>query len=296
MKTKVTIGLCIKNAAKIVKTAFDSISIQDYPHEALKLVIVDNGSSDNTLSLAMEFAQKTDIKTFVTSSKDKGLGATRQMAVDNAEGDYIVWVDDDFVLEKDFVRNHVEFMEKNPNVGAARGIRDQVAPHETVLRLYDNPPIFSSPSQQLKQIGAGGAIFRLKALERVGGFDIRIKGAAEDIDVSRRLQESGWTLSTNYSARLNKMCPPVTLKDLWKKALWYGYGMHFMLHKYKDTNLLKEYFPPIALLAGIKTSRLIYRITNTKKVFVLPLLHSFAKIANTIGFIRGHLDGYGHTN
>ena len=103
MKTRVTIGLCVKNGAKVVKTAFDSISIQDYPHELLKLVIVNDGSSDNTLALAMEFAKKTDIKTFVISSKGNGLGAARQIVVDNAEGDYIVWEDDDLVLGDGFL-------------------------------------------------------------------------------------------------------------------------------------------------------------------------------------------------
>src|SRR5208283_3842965 len=113
------------------------ISIQDYPHEFLKLVIVDNGSSDNTLSLAIKFAQETDIKTFVTSSKGKGLGATRQIVVDNAEGDYVVWVDDDLVLTKDYVRNQVEFMEKNPNVGAARGANIQVTPQTTIITINE---------------------------------------------------------------------------------------------------------------------------------------------------------------
>ena len=45
-----------KNGAKEFK-AFDSIAIQNYPHELMEL-IVDNDSSDNTLSLAMEFAQR----------------------------------------------------------------------------------------------------------------------------------------------------------------------------------------------------------------------------------------------
>ena len=77
MNAKVTIGLCAKNAAKVMRTAFDSISIQDYPHEFLKLIIVDDCSSDNTLSLAMEFAQKTDIPTLVINSEGEGLGAAR---------------------------------------------------------------------------------------------------------------------------------------------------------------------------------------------------------------------------
>jgi len=293
MNAKVTLGLCVKNSAKVVKTAFDSISIQDYPHELMKLVIIDD-SSDNTLSLAMEFAQKTDIKTFVTSSKGKGLGATRQMVVDNAEGDYIVWVDDDLVLSKDFIRNQVEFMEKNPSVGATKGITIQVSRQATIITMNDYSSLIPFDSVDLKSIATGGAIFRLKALESVGGFDIRIKGAGEDLDVSTRIRELGWALSINNSARFYRKYPPATLKALWKKNFWYGYGNHFLFHKYKDQWLIMDYFPPIVLWSGLKLSYLIYRVTNMKKVFVFAILNSFSMIANYIGFIRAHLDGYGH--
>jgi glycosyltransferase involved in cell wall biosynthesis len=293
MPIKVTLGLCVKNAAKVVKTAFNSISIQDYPHEFLKLVIVDD-SSDNTLSLAREFAQETDIKTFVTSSKGKGLGVARQIAVDNAEGDYIVWVDDDLVLSKDFIRNQVEFMEKNPNVGAARGISVQVAPQATIISIAEYGALLVSLSPNPKVLGIMGAIFRLKALESVDGFDIRIKGAGEDIDVSRRLRESGWALSTNNSARVYQKYPPATPKALWKRHFSYGYGNHFLFHKYKDQWALIEYFPPFALWVELKTSYLIYRVTNMKKAFVFAILYSFSMIANYIGFIIANLDGYGH--
>ena len=294
MGTKVTIGLCVKNGARIVKIAFNSISVQDYPHELMKLVIVDNGSSDNTLSLARKFAQETDIKTFVTSSK-AGLGAIRQIAVDNAEGDYILWVDDDLVLSKDYVRNQVEFMEKNPNVGAAKGFRLKDKSHATIS-IATLSSLLDSNSQNPKVIGTGSAIFRLNALKSIGGFDIRIKGAGEDIDVSRRIRESGWGLSINNSARQYKKDSPATLKALWKKNLWYGYAKHFLFHKYKDQWSLIDYFPPFTLLVGFRMSCSIYRLTNMKKVFFFPCLYSFSILANYIGFIRAHLDGYGHAN
>jgi glycosyltransferase involved in cell wall biosynthesis len=295
MNTKVTIGLCIKNGAKVVKTAFNSISIQDYPHELMKLVIVDNGSTDNTLPLAMKFAQETDIKTFVTTSKE-GLGAIRQIAVDNAEGDYIVWVDDDLVLAKNFVRNQVEFMEKNLNVGAAKGAGTHFSPPATIVGIAAYSTLLDVHSQNPKKIGTGGAIFRLKALKSVGGFDVRIKGAGEDIDVSRRIRESGWVLSINNSARLDKKDNPATLKSLWKKNRWYGYARHFRFHKYNDRWELLNYFPPLTFLGGVKMSCSIYRLTNMKKIFFFPFLHFFSIMADYVGFIHAHLDGYGHAN
>jgi glycosyltransferase involved in cell wall biosynthesis len=292
MNEKVTLGLCVKNGAKVVKTAFDSISIQDYPHELLKLIIVDDCSSDNTLSLALEFAQKTDIKTFVTRSKGKGLGAARQIVVDNAEGDYIVWVDDDLVLPKDFIRKHVEFMEKNPNVGAAKSIINEFST-KPAIRIVDFAYLLPDP-QPLNQLGVGGAIFRLKALESVGGFDVRIKGAGEDLDVTRRIRMSGWTLATNNSTAIHAKYPLVTLKAFWKQNWWYGYGNHYFFHKFKDQQFLLQLFPPYFILGGFKTAIMIYRLTGLKKVFVFVFFDSFGMIARSLGFARANLDGYGH--
>lgn len=293
MNARVTLGLCVKNGAKVVKTAFDSISIQDYPHELMKLVIVDD-SSDNTLALAMKFAQETDIETFVTSSKGKGLGAARQIVVDHTEGDYIMWVDDDLVLSKDYVKNHIAFMEKNPNVGAARGIISEVAAQATIITMAEYASLIPLNSEDQKEFATAGSIFRFEILERIGGFDLRIKGAGEDIDISRRIRESGWKLAANNKARFYRKYPPATPNALWEKLFWYGYGNHFLFHKYKNQRLLVEYFPPIVLWSGLKISYLIYRVTNTKKVYVFPILNSFSMIANFVGFVRAHLDGYGH--
>jgi glycosyltransferase involved in cell wall biosynthesis len=113
-RPKVTMGLCLKNSGKTVQTALDSVSRQDYPHDAMKVVIVDEDENGDALPFLTDFTKKTDIKTSLFIVHNKGLGASRQMVIDNAEGDYVVWVDDDFVLNPDFVRKHVEFMEKQP--------------------------------------------------------------------------------------------------------------------------------------------------------------------------------------
>ncbi len=289
MNTKVTIGLCVKNAAKNVQTALNSISIQDYPHQFLKIVIVVDGSSDNTLSLASEFAQKTDIPTIVTFNDDKGLGAARQVVVDNAEGDYIVWVDDDFVLMRDFIRNQVDFMEKNPNVGAASST--VIPTCETVISMLDTV-IFSLP--QRWRCSTGGAIFRLEAILGVQGFDTKIKGAGEDWDISHRIAESGWALVNNDPAIFYRKYPPSTPLASWRKYYWYGYGNHLLYHKFKDQNLLLPYFP-LRALSALKVSGQVYAITHKKRVFLFPLYAFFLSIAWNFGFIRAHAAGYGHS-
>jgi len=290
-QTKVTVGFCVKNAEQTVEESLRCILNQDYPHELIKLIIVDGYSKDKTLPIIRKTLANADIE-YQIFRENHGLGFARQIVVENAVGKYVIWIDADIIVPKNFVRKQVEFMEKNPNVGAARGFYNPCAHSPTIISIYEYPAMLASHSESLKKIGTGGAIFRIEALESVGGFDSRIKGAGEDQDVSRRMRESGWVLTTNCSARLFKKYPMATLKDLWKKALWYGYGTHFLFHKYKDKNYIKEFFPLIALLYGIKTSCSIYYVTGKKKVFVFALLYSFFMIAHAIGFINAHLDGY----
>lgn len=291
MGVKVTVGLCIKNSEKMVKTAVESVVKQDFPHKLMKLVVVDDGSTDKTLSVMRNFVSKIDIKTVVLSSGGKGLGASRQIVVDYAEGDYIVWVDEDIVLKKDFIRKHVEFMKKNPSVGAARA--NQIPTRKTLVDTLES--ISQLPANPKSEtIGTGGSIFRLKAIKQVGDFDINIKGAGEDQDISHRIKEAGWALSRNNSSEFYHKHPPTTWSAVWDRHFWYGYGRHFRFHKYKIQMLLWEHFPPFALVIGFKNSCRIFEVTHKKKVFFLAPFYFFRSIASSLGFIRAHLDGYGH--
>ena len=292
MSIKITIGVCVKNGEDKIKAAFNSIAIQDYPHSNLKVVIVDNGSTDGTLSLAKKFAEQIDIKTFVTSSKGKGLGETRQIVVCNAEGDYIVWVDDDLVLQKNFVRSQFEFMENRPHVGAAKAVAVQPAT-TNIIGVIDNLNLVSSTLSNPETIGTGGSIFRLKALKQVGGFDTEVRGAGEDLDVSKRISAAGWLLATNKSAKLHKACPPKNINQLWRRNFWYGYGNHFLFQKYRDVRIPKEYLLPFFLWGGLKISCLIYRKNQDKKMLFFPSLYFFGEFAQIMGFILGNIQQYG---
>jgi glycosyltransferase involved in cell wall biosynthesis len=291
--TKVTVGLCLKNSGEIVQTALDSILKQDYPHEALKLVIVAEDESESELSFLTTFARNTDIETKVFSVHDRGLGASRQIVVDNAVGDYIVWVDDDFVLKNDFVSQHVEFMERDFQVGAARANETPVNTPTSFYLFEAYLRILAKFNSAVEPMNAF-EIFRLKAIKHVGGYDVNIKGAAEDCDISIRLRNKGWRLSRNNSSEYYRKYPPTTWKALWRKQFWYGYGNHFLYHKYKSLALRLELFFPSAFLIGFRDSLKIYKINHEKKVFFLGLYYFFKNFANFMGFFYADLKGYGH--
>lgn len=288
---KVTIGLCLKNSEETVKTALDSISRQDYPHKDLKLVIVDEEDSGKTPSCLETFIQKIDIKTKLFLVKNKGLGAARQKVVDNAEGKYIIWVDDDFALKQDFISKQIGFMENNPKVGAARA--KELVNRINLLTTLDAYLRILNSDVNAEPVG-DCLVFRIKAIHQVGGFDVKIKGATEDLDISKRITDAGWILAANNTALLCKKDGPKTWRALWRKHYWYGYGAHFFLHKYKEKKKKLDLFPLFALGLGIRDSLRVFRLNHEKEAFALWLYCFYRKTASCFGYISAHLDGYGH--
>jgi glycosyltransferase involved in cell wall biosynthesis len=116
----VTIGFCVKNAEATVRQAIESILDQDFPREHMELIVVNGCSRDATLAIIKGKLKGSGLKTRIFR-ENMGLGYARQLVINNAKGKFIIWVDADMILPKNFVKKQVSFMERNPKVGIAKG-------------------------------------------------------------------------------------------------------------------------------------------------------------------------------
>jgi len=278
-------GLCVKNAEETVEKAIDSIKNQDFPQDLMEAIFVEDGSQDETSSILLNSISKMGMPAIVLSNEGRGLGAARQTVVDKARGEYIVWVDDDIVLPKDFVRKQVEFMDQNPQVGASQG-KERYKEGNLVSAIINLSLCLE------EQPGTGGSIFRLDCLTQVGGFDRRIEGACEDIDVVARIKSAGWQVCVNQELDFHHFHEPM-LRDLWNQYFWYGYGGHYINHKLKYFRL--PYMVPLVRFGRrLRQSIQLYKSIRGKKTFLVPLLCAFRRLAWLLGFVKSHIDGYGH--
>lgn len=300
-KVKVTVGVCVRNAEATIKEAIDSIVGQDFPHELMEVIFVDDGSNDGTLKVILDSVPRMDrpgmIKIF--HHKWRGLGAARNVVVDNAEGKYIIWVDGDMVLPSDHVRKQVEFMQHNPTVGIAKA-RYGVHHEENLVGLLENIACLAVDSKHGKKItsrplGTGGSIYQVEVIRQVGGFDSHIKGVGEDLDAEYRIRNAGWLLYMGTPAIFYERRRK-SWKSLWKEYFWHGYGGHYIYRNNKGIITLYKMVPPAGFLAGVWYSTVAYRIIRRKTVFLLPFQYAFKRIAWCFGFIKGQIDRYKHYN
>jgi len=295
MSKRVTIGLCVRNAEATIKDTVRSIIDQHFPHELMELIVVDDGSRDQTLSIISDYVSQTKIKMKVYHNYGKGLGIARQTVLDNASGEYIIWIDGDMTISRNHVQKQVEFMEKNPKTGKARGHWENykgkkwVAFLESLQKMdHGNKSVNTEVS---KLTGIGASIFRVKTLKHVGGFDKNITGAGEDIDIAARIRAAGWLLSTSDTSFYHKFRE--TWKELWDQYFWYGYGGHYVLHKNPSAFPLWHRIPSIAFMIGLWRSIRSYKTVRQKLLFLMPFECFYKNVAWCLGFYKGHINGYG---
>lgn len=294
-KPTVTIGVCVRNCENSIKEAINSILDQDFPHERMEVIFVDDGSEDRTLSVISDSVLRMDMQTRIFHSEWKGLGWARNVVVDNAEGDYIIWVDGDMILQFDHVRKQVEFIQRNPRVGIAKA-RYGMCPNENLVAALENIVFLAFDFKYAGKVnprvlGTGGSIYRLSAIRNIGGFDESITGTGEDMDAEYGVRNAGWLLYRATPALFYERYRK-TWKDLWKEGFWHGYGVHQIFRKNKGQIALHRMVPPVAFVVGAWLSTIAYRLTHEKWVFLLPIQYAFKRIAWCLGFAKGQLDEY----
>ena len=102
MNVKVTVGVASFNNSKYLDRCINSVLEQSYNN--LEIIIVDDGSTDNSISICEKYSRFPIVR--IISKSNGGLSTVRQRVIDEAKGSYVCFIDaDDYLLP-----NHVENM------------------------------------------------------------------------------------------------------------------------------------------------------------------------------------------
>ena len=91
-KDLISVIVPVYNVEKYLEKCLNSLVNQTYQN--IEIIVVDDGSTDNSGRIADDFALKYDIIK-VIHTKNGGLSAARNVGIENAGGEYIAFVDSD---------------------------------------------------------------------------------------------------------------------------------------------------------------------------------------------------------
>lgn len=166
------------NRARYLKEAINSALAQQY--ENMEILIVDDGSTDNTQAVISEFTSK---KIRYLPKEHSGAPATRNYGVREAKGDFILWLDSDDVLLPDTVTSYVALLKRFPHVDVFYGnvlITDDKLNDKGKIPYEDwfgrNPELLAKLLMG-NSLPNPGSMVRRDCFQRVGMFDESFKRA-----------------------------------------------------------------------------------------------------------------------
>ena len=97
----------VYNTAEYLPKCIDSLLNQDIPYSDYQIILINDGSTDNSLSICESYKEKHS-NIIVLSQNNAGQSSARNLGMTKAEGDYIWFVDSDDFIEPNCLRNCLE--------------------------------------------------------------------------------------------------------------------------------------------------------------------------------------------
>ena len=118
--------LCTRNSERVLAEVVESIASQKIDHKLIEIILADYESSDQTIEIVKVISKKYQIKFNYIKCHNPGKTPALEMALDLANGDYSVIVDDDNILDHNYIVE-AEKLLIDPNWGClgSQGIVDK---------------------------------------------------------------------------------------------------------------------------------------------------------------------------
>ena len=185
----VTVVIPCYNQGDFLPSAIKSVREQTYG--PVELIVVDDGSTDDTHSIARSLGA------IVISQENKGLSQARNVGLAAARGEFIVMLDADDELLPDAVAIGVEALVSSPHAAAVVGNCQSVDADGRLLpaerHVIDTTRLYREWLANNFVWAPAAAMFRRRALEQCGGFPQDL-GPAADYAVYLRLARTGTVL------------------------------------------------------------------------------------------------------
>lgn len=194
---EVSLIFCTRNRARQLGDCLDRIARVN-SSLAWELVVVDNGSTDDTNRILSAFAARVPFPVKVLHEAKPGKSRGLNRAVGESSGDIIAFIDDDVYIWPDHIDRAQEIF-ADSRIGFAGGRVELFDPTDIPWSIQTSTERKLLPPRSYVEPGwllGANMIFRRQALEAIGGFDPELgpgtRFIADDPDVQQRASFAGW--------------------------------------------------------------------------------------------------------
>lgn len=211
---KISIVLPTYNGEKFIRESIESLLNQTYKN--WELIIVNDCSTDNTLNIINEYAQKDSRIRIYNNEVNKRIAASLNVGFSQATGEYYTWTSDDNMFKPNAIEVLAKYLDENPEIDLVSSRYDVIDEEGNFVKISDK----HNKRTVLKLIrgcNVGASfMYRKEIAEKVGGYDTDLF-CAEDYDYWCRIATVGNILFTKeslYKYRVNSQSLSATKKHV----------------------------------------------------------------------------------
>lgn len=266
------------NGAGWLRDSIESIWAQT--EQDFELIVVDNGSTDESLAIAESYEGRARY-TLVKNSENTGFSAAVNTGIRLARGEYIALFNNDAFAEPDWLEQLLRAAEGHPDVCAVqclmirhfeREICDDAGDYITLLgwaakrgdgmdwHRYTQP-------QRIFSACGGASLYRKAVLDEIGLFDELFFAYFEDVDVSWRANSLGYKNLYCPAAKCYHICGATTGAVRYNAFKSVQSGRNSILLPYKNMPILMFLLNVPFLLAGYVLKLAMFTLRGYGKPF-----------------------------
>jgi len=201
MTPLVSVVISTYNRADALGPTLAALATQDLQPERYEVLVVDDGSTDETASILSAQELPYDLRTFRLDA-NRGVSAGRNVGLRAARGEYVILLSDDLLVGPNFITTHLRMLERFENgwvVGGFSQLADLTAtPFGRYLadleRGFEQARTAGQIDANLWEMHtptARNLSLRRGDLERTGLFDEQFRVTCEDQDLAERARAQG---------------------------------------------------------------------------------------------------------
>jgi len=212
----VSVIIPVKNEAKRIVACLESILTINYPQERYEIILVDNGSTDETGQIGKSYGAKVLAHPELTISGLRNVGASAAL------GSLLAFIDADVIISKDWLTAAIDCLNRSPDTGCVGCYPSPPEQNGWVTRSWwflQIPKSIKSEGE-VNWLPSMNMVVRKEAYELVGGFNPSLI-TCEDVDFCYRLGARYKIIYCNSMQAIH-YGEPKSLRELFKKERWRG--------------------------------------------------------------------------
>lgn len=227
--------LCVRNGGTLLERQLASLGAQDYSG-AWELVLVNNGSADDTRAVAGRWAGRVP-RLRIIDEAHRGLNRARNAGVRHARAPLVACCDADDQVAHGWLTAMVEALQRFDVVGGPLEVyrlNPPGSPREAVPQRGALPTVFGRPYVMGANLG-----FRKDVWKRISGFDGQFMLGSDDTDFCLRAQYAGCSVGFAPDAVVHYRVRS-TARAVMRQRYAYGRGHQLLVEKHDQLGAIES--------------------------------------------------------